>query len=141
MNAQKYDESLLLGNEDTPMNIEQALELAEKSIEGFEEKIYKIKLKHLYELASNLRFIDKGNITVFQVAYDILKRRLVEWYKYMEYSQKKRKDIDKFYYSERLTAYDLTGFEFFHYESREFDSRPPSQIFKEFIDKISGWEK
>ena len=41
------------------MNIAQALELAEKSMEAFEEKMKDIELKEHYELADNLRFVNK----------------------------------------------------------------------------------
>ena len=59
----------------------------------------------------------------------------------MKSSEKKRKHVDDFHYSERLTAYDMTGFEIFNYKSREFDSRPPSQILKDLIEEISSWKK
>ena len=38
------------------MNIGQALELADRSMEAFEEKLHEIELKELYELTNNLRF-------------------------------------------------------------------------------------
>jgi len=97
------------------MNIAQALELAGKSLEAFEEKLHEIKLKELYELADNLRFVN--NPPVFKTVYRILRERFIELYEYMKSSEKKRKHIDEFQYSERLTAYDMTGFEIFNYKS------------------------
>jgi hypothetical protein len=121
------------------MNVAEAFSLFEKSVKVFEEKISEMRLKELFELTDNLRFVT--NRLVFNTAYKVLRKRFVELYEYMKSSEKKRKHIDKLFFSERMTAYDITGFEMFHYKSREFDDRPPSEILKEFVDQISGWEK
>ena len=122
------------------MNLAEAFSLFEKSVKLFEEEISdNMRLKDLYELTDNLRFA--SNRLVFNVAYKVLRRRLVDFYEYMRFSEKKRKDIDPDSFSERTGAYDATGFEMFHYKSREFDERPPSEIFKSLIERISAWEK
>ena len=123
------------------MNVGQALQLAQTSMEDFKQKLHDIKIKELYELADNLRFVDRDNIAVFQIGYDTLKKRLVWLCEYMKTWEKKKQDTDPLFYSERLTAFDQTGFGFFHYKSPNFDSRPPSQIFEDLIEQISEWEK
>ena len=121
------------------MSVAEAFSLFEKSVKLFEEEISGMRLKELYELTDNLRFVT--NRLVFNTAYKVLRKRLVELYEYMRSSEKERKHIDPDSFSERLSAYDITGFEFFHYKSREFDERPPSEILKSLIEKISTWEK
>ena len=122
------------------MNLAEAFSLFEKSVKLFEEEISdNMRLKDLYELTDNLRFAT--NRLVFNTAYKVLRKRLVDFYEYMRFSEKKRKDIDPDSFSERTGAYDATGFEMFHYKSREFDERPPSEIFKSLIERISAWEK
>jgi hypothetical protein len=96
-------------------------------------------LKELYELTDNLRFV--SNRAVFDSVYKVLRKRFVEAYEYMKSSEKKRKRIDPLFYSERLSAYDMSGFELFHYKSGEFDDRPPSEIFKSFIETIDKWDR
>jgi hypothetical protein len=121
------------------MKVADAFKLAEGSMEGFIEKLNSLKLKELYELTDNLRFV--SNRAVFDSAYRVLRKRFVEAYEYMKSSEKKRKGVDPDFFSERLSAYDMSGFELFHFESREFDDRPPSEIFKSFIETINKWDK
>jgi hypothetical protein len=129
----------LLVKDGGKLRVAEALALAEKSMDAFEKKIREIKLKELYDLVDDLRYLN--NPRVFNVAYKVLREKSVRWYEYMKSSEKKRKHIDPNFFSERLSAYDGTGFELFNYKSREFDERPPNEIFKDLIQKISGWEK
>ena len=122
------------------MSLAEAFSLFEKSAKLFEEEISdNMRLKELYELTDNLRFAK--NRQVFDTAYKVPRERLVEFYEYMKSSEKKRSHIDPDCFSERMSAYDATGFEFFYFKSRDFDERPPSEIFKSLVEKIFSWEK
>ena len=133
----EYEELLYSGA--AKLRISEALALAEKSMNAFEKKIREIQLKDLYELVKDLRYVN--NPRVFNTTYKVLREKFVKWYEYMTSSEKKRKHIDPDCFSERMSAYDATGFEMFHYKSRDFDERPPSEIFKDLIEKISSWQK
>ena len=127
------------------MRVSEALELAGKSMEHFEDKMVKIKLKELYELTDNLRFAN--NPPVFRIAYNVLKEGLVEMYEYMKSLEKKHKkedfkDVRRPFAWERIHAFDFTRFDIFNPNSPELNLNIlPSDFFKSLIDNISSWEK
>lgn len=129
------------------MNVGEALSLAGKSMKLFEDKIYEMKLKELYELTDNLRFVNRNNVDAFETAYEILMDRLVKWYEHMKKEEKDQPKKDSkganpifaFWY---VNAFDITGFDNFNSQSPEFNpSIPPSEIFKNYIERISKWKK
>jgi len=124
------------------MNIGQALELAGKSPRAFEDKLHDIKLRELYELVDNLRFVDSPG--VFNAAYKILIHKLESWYKFCKANEKgKEKEDVRFSFSWlRFEAHRQTDFDVFNANSPglNLDIRP-SEFFKSLIDEASGWVK
>jgi hypothetical protein len=127
------------------LNLGKALELAEQSMEAFQKKLKEIRLKELYELTDNLRFVN--NKPAFNAACDVLNQKLSKWYEFMKSSEKKHKSEDFKNVSlsftwERYESYKLTGFGVFDLDSPELDLDVlPSDFFKSLIDKVFSWKK
>jgi hypothetical protein len=117
------------------MNIGTALGLAQNSMRDFEKAMKDMKLRELYDLVDNLRFVESNS--AFSAAKNALKRKLSAWYDQVKKWENRAKNGYSYIY---FQAYNLTGFEVFNAQGSEFDHNViPSEFFKSLINEVSSW--